>query len=1250
MGLTDALRAVASAADATAVDAFTAALAGLLHRISGGQTDVIVGLAEPQAPVLPLRLRQFEAPPSARDLVMQTRELRTRGRAAGALELPEILAAAGLAAPGELLHACLAVGAAPAPDDVDLVVRLVERGEALEVTLEHDAGLLDEGAIAAIGGHLQTLWTAMAAQPDAPVGQLPLLTDAERQRIIGTWNDKTHDFPHDATLHGLFEARVDAQPDAVAVTFGDDQLTYAELEGRANRVAHHLRALGVGRDALVGICAERSFEMVVGLLGIAKAGGAYVPMDPAYPRERLTYMATDSRVRVLLTQRHLADAMPQCDAQVVFLDDPAALQAQPETRPEPVATAESLAYVIYTSGSTGAPKGVVLNHRGRVNNFLDFNRRYAIGPGDAIIALASLSFDMCAYDVFGILAAGATIALPDPDQMQDPPYWARLMAARRVTIWHTAPAMLKMLVDHLEGQPGATPPGLRLVLLGGDWIPVTLPDRLRALKNDVRVISMGGATECSMDSTIYEVLEVDPEWKSIPYGEPMTNQRAYVLDPVHLQPLPVSVPGELFLGGIGVGYGYHERPELTAERFLDDPFVAAADAKMYRTGDLARWMPDGNLELLGRMDNQVKIRGYRIELGEIEARLREHPAVREGVIVARDDAAGEKRLVAYVVQDASWQGSGDDQAELGNEQVEQWQAVYDHAYSANAADGGDDPTFNIVSWDSSYTNEPIPAEQMRVWVEQTVDRIRRGAPNRALEIGCGMGLLLFRIAPHCSFYMGTDFSKVALDYVQRHSATRGLDQVKLESRWADDFSGIDDDSLDAIVLNSIVLDFPSMEYLTKVLEGSVRAVRPGGVVFVGDVRSLPLLEPYQTSVQLFQATADTPVDQLQRRVQRLIRQEEELVIDPRYFAWLQERLPKIGKVQVQLKRGAFQNELNKFRYDVTIHIGDQTTVPTATPTVIDGQKDEVTLDAVRQSLGNGVELLCASEVRNARVCRDVRAVAAFAKPTPSSDGTAGAVEARIDAAAQTEGAGLNPEDLWQLGEELGYDVDLRWAASLDEGRFDVAFHRRRDGVPAPTLLFADGHGLAVDAAASDADFANNPMMGKLARQLGPELRRSLSRQLPEYMVPAVYVPMDAMPLSPNGKVDRKALPEPDTSRPDIETAFAAPENPVQDVVAGIWTDVLGLDRVGIHDAFLDLGGHSLLAVQIQARLGEIFPFEITLPDLFESKTVSRLADLIQTRGAQAGIDAAEVCGMLKEIDQLSEDEIRSRIGSGSGEA
>jgi amino acid adenylation domain-containing protein len=310
-------------------------------------------------------------------------------------------------------------------------------------------------------------------------------------------------------------------------------------------------------------------------------------------------------------------------------------------------TSDGLAYVLYTSGSTGRPKCVMLNHQGRVNNFLDFNRRFAVGPRDRVLGLSSLNFDMSAYDMFGLFAAGGAIVVPHLEAKLDPEQWVRLMRRHGITVWHSVPVLLEMMVDQLEQKTGELP-DLRLVLLGGDWIPVTLPNRIRALAEGVQVISMGGATEVSMDSTIYEIGPVDSSWKSIPYGRPMANQTCYVLDR-DLNPVPIGVSGELYLGGVGVGWGYFNRPELTAEKFIPHPYAQEAGDRLYRTGDMVVYLPDGNLKLLGRIDYQIKIRGLRIELDEIDVVLRRHPNIREVVVMARENKQGDKHLVAFVV-------------------------------------------------------------------------------------------------------------------------------------------------------------------------------------------------------------------------------------------------------------------------------------------------------------------------------------------------------------------------------------------------------------------------------------------------------------------------------------------------------------------------------------------------------------------------------------------------------------------------
>ncbi|HEX8707620.1 MAG TPA: amino acid adenylation domain-containing protein, partial [Pyrinomonadaceae bacterium] len=531
----------------------------------------------------------------------------------------------------------------------DLTLHLWDAPEGLGGFVEYSTDLFDAETIKRLIGHFQTLVESVAADPEQRLSALPLLTDAERRQQLIEWNTTHTDYPQDQCLHQLFEARVSENPAATAVIYGAERLSYEDLNAGANRLANFLRSLGVGPDVRVGLCVERSVWMVCGILGILKAGGAYVPLDPAYPQERLSFMLENSEVSVLLTQQHLAGKLPEHEAVIVRLDQQwETISRASAENPQMQVTSENLAYVIYTSGSTGRPKGIALRHSGVVNNIYDLNRRFAVGAGDSVLALSSLSFDMCVYEVLGMLEAGATIIMPEVSGARDPAHWAELLVRHRVTLWNSAPSLLEMLVEVVTPKPSLWPRFLRLALLGGDWVPVTLPDRLKALAKDVQFISLGGATEASIHSIIYPVEKSDPAWRSIPYGRPMWNQHSYILD-AREQLATVGSAGELHLGGVGLARGYFNDPEMTAAKFIPNPYSETPGERLYKTGDRARYLADGNIELLGRMDFQVKIRGYRIEPGEIMAALRRHDEVQDALVIIREDEPGQKRLVGYIV-------------------------------------------------------------------------------------------------------------------------------------------------------------------------------------------------------------------------------------------------------------------------------------------------------------------------------------------------------------------------------------------------------------------------------------------------------------------------------------------------------------------------------------------------------------------------------------------------------------------------
>ena len=524
-----------------------------------------------------------------------------------------------------------------------------ESAGQLSADWEYNCDLFESATIARFAEHFQTLLAQMVQQPDAPIDSLSLLSAQAKQQIVYDWNNTATPFVDSFLLHGGFEAQVRQSPEAIALLYEDQTVTYQALNHRANQVAHRLRELGVGTETLVGIYGERSPDLILGLLAILKAGGAYVPLDPSYPPDRIAEMVEDAQLSVVLTQRPFVDRLPPHNAQILCLDEPETVAAYPTENLALDIAPNQLAYIIYTSGSTGKPKGVMISHRGAVNTNLDINQRFGIGVGDRVISLASLSFDLSVYDIFGLLAAGGGVVIPPAKDALNPGAWLQLMHQHRVTFWDTAPAVMEMLMTTVIQQNLRLPDSLRVVMMSGDAISVTLPDQICShAQPQIQVYSFGGATEGSIWSICYPIGQVEPHWTSIPYGKPISNQRFHILDP-NLNPVPIGVAGELHIGGTGVALGYFRRPELTDQRFIPDPFFDTPKAHLYKTGDLGRYLPDGTIQFLGRIDHQVKIRGFRIELGDIEAAVTQYPSVQEAAIVVREDQPGRKQLCAYVV-------------------------------------------------------------------------------------------------------------------------------------------------------------------------------------------------------------------------------------------------------------------------------------------------------------------------------------------------------------------------------------------------------------------------------------------------------------------------------------------------------------------------------------------------------------------------------------------------------------------------
>ncbi|MBO3462590.1 non-ribosomal peptide synthetase [Aetokthonos hydrillicola Thurmond2011] len=525
-------------------------------------------------------------------------------------------------------------------ENFELFINATELKGKVTLECQYNTNLFDADTIQRRMGEFQNLLEAIVANPDQLVAKLPLLPQSEEQ-LLAQWNNTQTPYPQEQCIHELFEAQVDKTPDKIAVIFEDQQLTYYELDQKANQLAHYLQSLGVGTEVVVGVCCDRGLDMVIGVLGILKAGGAYIPIDPAYPQERIAFMAEDSQIAVLLTQSHLTAQLPSSQANLICLDrDWHIISAASDgTRLSTSgATTENLAYIIYTSGSTGKPKGVQIEHRSVVNFLTSMSQKPGITEKDVLLAITTISFDIAGLEIYLPLSIGAKILLVSRETAADADQLMQKLNSYNVTIMQATPATWQMLVA--AGWVGNKQ---LKILCGGEALSPKLASDL--IHRCGSLWNMYGPTETTIWSAAYQIVADN---QPITIGYPIANTQIHVLD-TNLQPVPIGVPGELHIGGVGLARGYLNRLELTIEKFIPNPFSSDPNARLYKTGDLARWLPNGQVECLGRIDSQVKVRGFRIELGEIEANLVQHPAVKEAVAIVREDIPGEKVLVSYFV-------------------------------------------------------------------------------------------------------------------------------------------------------------------------------------------------------------------------------------------------------------------------------------------------------------------------------------------------------------------------------------------------------------------------------------------------------------------------------------------------------------------------------------------------------------------------------------------------------------------------
>jgi amino acid adenylation domain-containing protein len=1046
---------------------------------------------------------------------------------------------------------------------------VVAPGKELTLGLGYDSSRFSPSAIERMGGHLGVLLEGVLSNPEGRIADLPLLTDKEQHRLLYEWNQTEKDYPAEL-IHELFEAQAERTPEAVAVVFEEEEVSYRELNERANQLAHHLRRVGVGAETLVGVLMERSLEMVVSLLAVLKAGGAYVPLDPEYPKARVSFMLADAGVSVVLTQARLLGMVESGGARVVSVDrEWEVIGEQSKVNPARTTSPENLAYVIYTSGSTGTPNGVLVQHNSVANLIQQARSIFQVDSHSRVLHVASFSFDASVLELFLALGSGASLYLCSSAQRLSPDEVSAVVRSRQLTTAVLTPSLLKVL-DREQCR------SLRTISSGGERLTADVAERWsRAAR---RLLNCYGPTEVTIFGTYAKCDPMgDPAASTAPAREPtigrgLENVSVYVLDAA-MEVVPVGVIGELYIGGAGVARGYLGRADLTAERFVPDPYSVVAGARMYRTGDDAKWRRGGELEYVGRRDEQVKIRGQRLELAEVEATLRKQEGVRECAVVLRDGTNGEQRLLAYVVADKalSLKPENESTGKSGglSERPELCPSVAEYFVY-------DDYLYDTLSHDEKRNNKYRAV-------------INRNVRNKVvLDVGTGPDAILARLCVE-----GGAKRVYAIEVLEQtyRQAVATIKSLGLEDR----IILIHGDSMQVqlpekvdVCVSEIVGSIGGSEGAAPIINNAHRWLKPDGVMIPERSRTRVAAASLPDELLKNPGFSEMSANYVARIFEQVghpfdlrlcIRNfpESHLISEAEIF----EDLNFTEQVATEYRREVHLRITRKGKLDgllvwLNLQLGEGTVIDILEP----GYSwfpiyFPVFYPGVEVDEGDAIVAVCSGR--------------------PSDNG--------INPDYRIEG---------KLVRRGGSEIEFDYQSGHHKTRYrHEAFYR---------LIF-------------DEDGAIRKR--EQTEVTGKRLRTELKKHLPDYMVPQSFLILDELPLTPSGKIDRKALPAPETIRFEMERPHIAPRTLLEQRLADIWSHLLGIQQISIHDSFFDLGGHSLLSTRLISQLRKTFAIEMSLRRFFEIPTVAMLAvEIEKLNKGDAGIEETVIKSLPRESRRM----------------
>ncbi|HEY8783514.1 MAG TPA: amino acid adenylation domain-containing protein, partial [Mucilaginibacter sp.] len=1083
----------------------------------------------------------------------------------------------------------------------DITFTITEVPDGLEVVVEYDTDLYQPGTLERMMRHYENLLYSVVSDPETQIGQLVMLSQEEEKTLLQEFNIAGNGYSWNKSLVDLFEEQVLAGPDKIAIVFEGEELKYGELNRRSNQLARYLQEKGVTADVLVPICLERSPEMVIGILGILKAGGAYVPIDPGYPAERIKYMLEDTRAKVVLSSKSSSAKLTEVsnDLGILALDgEEKAVRKQSDDNLETVIRPGDLAYVIYTSGSTGKPKGVMVGHISLLNYLLNSKTGYINGDealSGSFIHL-SCTFDASLTAMFMPILSGKSIVLSSKNAAE---------VFEDVNLWKYAPYdFIKITPAHLEliHSKLRDTDGKMLtakLVIGGEALHASHFSNLIEDGIDIEIINEYGPTEATVGCSTYSfypVTDKEKITKGISIGKPIDNTQIYILDGAS-ELVAIGVGGEICIAGAGLSQGYLNLAELTAERFVNNPFSKQEGARLYKTGDMGRWLPDGNIEYLGRKDDQVKVRGYRIELGEIENAINGSDQVNRAVVLAKEDSRNDKRLLSYYVPD--WQFVRAEEYKHYRQQVAVWKELYEIEYGQTEDATDVDEEFNLIGWNDSFTGSAIPEEQMREWLDDIVSLILSEKPGCVLEIGCGTGLIFYQLAGKVEKYLGTDLSRSSIKQITSriNKGLRGYGPVDLWVSPAHEVNLPEGEQVDTILLNSMVQYFPGEGYMDEVIARSISLLNGKGRIIIGDVRDNRLLEMFKLRLQMQKLQSSSNIQELVWAAEQEVLKEEELCFSPEYFYRLQSLYPQITYVDIAWKQGLFINELTLYRYNVVIYVGVDMSV--INPKWENWQ--HINRQSILNQVNNGSKIIAIKDAPNPRLWKE-RLISNVLKQKTS--GTLGDLSEVIE---YEDKETLSIREILKVAETNGYQCHLL----LDEDPFKVNVLIEKTG----SVRFI-GSVYAVDGKIQRDFYTNIPLFNDISAALKKDIRIFLQQSLPDYMIPQDFIAIKELPLTGNGKIDRRFL----SQREDVILRNTLNYQPaatvMQQKLVSIWQELLNIERIGIHDNFFDLGGHSLLATRLVSAIRKRLEIEVAIKDVFNNPTIALLSACleVQTQG------------------------------------